>query len=197
MFKSPDGILLHYANQFIAQSSYSQAKFIHDLLLPALIEAGLEKPEDHKTADEYETWRSAKVRQINGILNGHTNMPLRWVWCWLDVLPAPYGPEARKEFLAQADLLGISLAGVIHGKSNIANLPQIFREVADVMDAGALVAADGVYDDKDDTEQLKKLSNELADVIEHCMRELFALRAATDISDTRGGKIVKMCESTK
>ncbi|MCS6272601.1 hypothetical protein G3489_23355 [Shewanella baltica] len=191
---SPDNILLIYANKFIANSSFSQAKFIHDLLLPALIEAGLEKPEDHKTADEYESWRSAKVRQINGILNGHTNMPLRWVWCWLDVLPAPYGPEARKEFLSQANLVGISLAGVINGKSNIANLPQIFREVADVMDAGALVAADGVYNDKDDPEQLKKLSNELADVIEHCMRELFALNAATDISATRGGKIVKMCE---
>ncbi|MGI2068129.1 hypothetical protein [Shewanella glacialipiscicola] len=194
MINSPDYILLSYANKFIANSSFSQAKFIHDLLLPALIEAGLEKPEDHKTADEYESWRSAKVRQINGILNGHTNMPLRWVWCWLDVLPAPYGPEARKEFLSQANLVGISLAGVINGKSNIANLPQIFREVADVMDAGALVAADGVYNEKDDPEQLKKLSNELADVIEHCMRELFALSAATDISDTRGGKIVKMCE---
>lgn len=194
MINSPDNILLSYANKFIANSSFSQAKFIHDLLLPALIEAGLEKPEDHKTADEYESWRSAKVRQINAILNGHTNMPLRWVWCWLDVLPAPYGPEARKEFLSQANLVGISLAGVINGKSNMANLPQIFREVADVMDAGALVASDGVYDHKDEPEQLKKLSNELADVIEHCMRELFALNAATDISDTRGGKIVKMCE---
>lgn len=194
MVNSPDNVLLNYANKFIANSSFSQAKFIHDLLLPALIEAGLEKPEDHKTADEYESWRSAKVRQLNAILNGHTNMPLRWVWCWLDVLPAPYGPEARKEFLSQANLVGISLAGVTNGKSNMANLPQIFREVADVMDAGALVAADGVYDHKDDPEQLKKLSNELADVIEHCMRELFALSAATDISDTRGGKIVKMCE---
>jgi hypothetical protein len=194
VINSPDNILLSYANKFIANSSFSQAKFIHDLLLPALIEAGLEKPEDHKTADEYESWRSAKVRQINAILNGHTNMPLRWVWCWLDVLPAPYGPEARKEFLSQANLVGISLAGVINGKSNMANLPQIFREVADVMDAGALVASDGVYDHKDEPEQLKKLSNELADVIEHCMRELFALNAATDISDTRGGKIVKMCE---
>lgn len=196
MRKSPDAILLHHANQFIAQSSYSQAKFIHDLLLPALIEAGLEKPEDHKTADEYETWRSAKVRHINGILNGHTNVPLRWLWCWLDVLPAPYGPAARKELLAQGNLLDISLNGIALGTPG-ADLPQLFREVADVMNAGALVAADGKYDHNDDPEQLRQLSDELADVIEKSVAELLALQKVVDLTGTRGGMIVQMCKSTK
>lgn len=196
MHKSPDAILLHHANQFIAQSSYSQAKFIHDLLLPALIDAGLEKPEDHKTADEYETWRSAKVRHINGILNGHTNVPLRWLWCWLDVLPAPYGAAARKELLAQGNLMDISLPAMNHLIPG-ADLPQLFREVADVMTAGALVAADGKYDHNDAPEQLRTLSDELADVIEKSLAELLALEKVVDLTDTRGGMFVQMCKSTK
>ncbi|EGR0992898.1 hypothetical protein ABCL21_004487 [Vibrio parahaemolyticus] len=197
MKKSPDVILLHYANQFIANSSYSQSKFIHDLLLPALIDAGLEKPEEHKTADEYETWRSAKVRHINGILNGHTNVPLRWLWCWLEVLPEPYGPDARKELLSQANLLDISLAGLNGKVTNRADLPKLFREVADVMEAGAAVAADGRYDQHDSPEQLRTLSDELTDVIELCLVELFAINQAVDLSGTRGGVIVEMCKSTK
>ena len=197
MKKSPDAILLHYANQFIANSSYSQSKFIHDLLLPALIDAGLEKPEEHKTADEYETWRSAKVRHINGILNGHTNVPLRWLWCWLEVLPEPYGPDARKELLSQANLLDISLAGLNGKVTNRADLPKLFREVADVMEAGAAVAADGRYDQHDSPEQLRTLSDELTDVIELCLVELFAINQAVDLSGTRGGVIVEMCKSTK
>ncbi|HAS6505816.1 TPA: hypothetical protein GRR52_23840 [Vibrio parahaemolyticus] len=197
MKKSPDAILLHYANQFIANSSYSQSKFIHDLLLPALIDAGLEKPEEHKTADEYETWRSAKVRHINGILNGHTNVPLRWLWCWLEVLPEPYGPAARKELLSQANLLDISLAGLNGKVTNRADLPKLFREVADVMEAGAAVAADGRYDQHDSPEQLRTLSDELTDVIELCLVELFAINQAVDLSGTRGGVIVEMCKSTK
>ncbi|OOI04735.1 hypothetical protein BIW16_07700 [Vibrio sp. OULL4] len=197
MKKSPDVILLHYANQFIANSSYSQSKFIHDLLLPALIDAGLEKPEEHKTADEYETWRSAKVRHINGILNGHTNVPLRWLWCWLEVLPEPYGPDARKELLSQANLLDISLAGLNGKVTNRADLPKLFREVADVMEAGAAVAADGRYDQHDSPEQLCTLSDELTDVIELCLVELFAINQAVDLSGTRGGVIVEMCKSTK
>ncbi|MBE4177993.1 hypothetical protein HJ001_22990 [Vibrio parahaemolyticus] len=191
MKKSPDAILLHYANQFIANSSYSQSKFIHDLLLPALIDAGLEQPEEHKTADEYETWRSAKVRHINGILNGHTNVPLRWLWCWLEVLPEPYGPDARKELLSQANLLDISLAGLNGKVTNRADLPKLFREVADVMEAGAAVAADGRYDQHDSPEQLRTLSDEL------CLVELFAINQAVDLSGTRGGVIVEMCKSTK
>ncbi|HGS4937017.1 TPA: hypothetical protein ACMDTC_004321 [Vibrio parahaemolyticus] len=197
MKKSPDVILLHYANQFIANSSYSQSKFIHDLLLPALIDAGLEKPEEHKTADEYETWRSAKVRHINGILNGHTNVPLRWLWCWLEVLPEPYGQDARKELLSQANLLDISLAGLNGKVTNRADLPKLFREVADVMEAGAAVAADGRYDQHDSPEQLRTLSDELTDVIELCLVELFAINQAVDLSGTRGGVIVEMCKSTK
>lgn len=195
--KSPDSILLHHANQFIAQSSYSQAKFIHDLILPALIDAGLEKLEDHKTADEYETWRSSKVRHINGILNGHTNLPLRWLWVWLDVLPSPYGPAARKELLAQGGLLDITLAGLNGKVTNRADLPQLFREMADVMDAGAAVAADGKYDSNDDPKQLHSLGDELTDVVELCLAELFAINQAADLSGTRGSVIVQMCKSTK
>lgn len=197
MLKSPDAILLHYANQFIAQSSYSQSKFIHDLLLPALIDEGLEKPEDHKTADEYETWRSSKVRHINSILNGHTNVPLRWLWCWLDVLPAPYGPAARKELLAQGKVLDITLSSLNGKVTNRSDLASLFREVADVMEAGAKVAADGRYDRHDDDEQLRVLSDELTDVIELCMVELFSINQAVDLSGTRGGVIVDMCNSTK
>ncbi|HAV1510724.1 TPA: hypothetical protein JG810_004490 [Vibrio parahaemolyticus] len=167
------------------------------MLLPALIDAGLEKPEEHKTADEYETWRSAKVRHINGILNGHTNVPLRWLWCWLEVLPEPYGPDARKELLSQANLLDISLAGLNGKVTNRADLPKLFREVADVMEAGAAVAADGRYDQHDSPEQLRTLSDELTDVIELCLVELFAINQAVDLSGTRGGVIVEMCKSTK
>jgi len=197
LHKSPDSVLLHYANQFLAQSSYSQAKFIHDLLLPALIDAGLEKPEDHKTADEYESWRVAKVRQINSILHGHTNIPLRWLWVWLDVLPAPYGVDARKDLLAQGGLLDITLAGLNGKVTNRADLPQLFREMADVMDAGAAVAADGKYDSNDDPKQLRSLGDELTDVVELCLAELFAINQAADLSGTRGGVIVQMCKPTK
>lgn len=197
LHKSPDAILLHYANQFITQSSYSQAKFIHDLLLPALIDAGLEKPEDHKTADEYETWRSAKVRQINSILNGHTNVPMRWLWCWLKSLPEPYGPDARRELLAQGGLMDINMSGMAGRITNRADLPQLFREVADVMEAAAVVAADGKYDSNDDPKQLRSLGDELTDVIELCLAELFAINQAADLSGTRGGVIIQMCKSTK
>lgn len=197
MKKSPESILLDAANQFIANSSYSQSKFIHDLLLPALVEEGLEEPGEYKTGDEYEAWRIAKVRQMNGILNGHTNVPLRWVWCWLDVLPEPYGSDARKEFLSQAHVLNISLSGFNGRLTNRADLPKLFREVADVMEAGAEVAADGRYDRNDDPEQLKTLGSELTDVIELCLAEIFAINQAVDLSGTRGGLIVEMCKSTK
>jgi len=195
--KSPDAILLHHANEFIAQSSYSQAKFIHELLLPALVSKGLEKPEEHKTADEYITWHSAKVRQVNGILNGNTNVPMRWLWAWLEVLPEPYGSNARKELLSQGGVLDISLSGMVNNITNKADLPQLFREVADVMEAGAIVAADGKYDANDDPDQLRVLSDELTDVVELCLAQLFLINQTVDLSDTRGGVIVQMCKSTK
>jgi hypothetical protein len=195
--KSPEDVLLHHARQLIANSSYSQAKFIHDLLLPALIDAGLEKPEDHRTADEYESWRSAKVRQMNSIINGHTNLPLRWLWVWLDVLPEPYGAAARKEVLAQGGALSVDLSCLEGRTTNRSDLPRLFREVADVMEAGADVAADGKYDHKDDCEELQALGNELTDVIELCVAELLAVNQATDLSGTRAGVIVKMFKSTK
>ncbi|HGS4463237.1 TPA: hypothetical protein ACMDND_003145 [Vibrio metschnikovii] len=197
MKQSPDAVLLHYANQFIANSSYSQSKFIHNLLLPALEEAGLEQPGEYKTGDEYDAWRSSKVRHINGILNGHTNLPLRWLWCWMSVLPEPYGSKARKELFAQANVLDVCLSSLSGKVTNRADLPLLLREMADVMEAGSAVAADGKYDSHDSPEQLIALSNELTDVVERCVVELFSINQAVDLSGTRGGVIVEMCKSTK
>ncbi len=197
MKKSPEQILLEQARSLIANSNMSQANFIHDLLLPQLIEEGLEKPEDHKTADEYETWRSAKVRQINSIINGHTNVPLRWLWVWLKVLPKPYGPAARKEILSQAGVLDISLAGINAPSAKRSDLPNLFREVADVMEKGAVVAADGIYDHTDDPRALMDLSNELMDVLELCINEIYCIDKAVSLAGTRAGVVVSMLKSTK
>lgn len=191
LHNSPEAILLKYANDFIAQSNFSQAKFIHELLLPALIECGLEKPGDYTTGDEYENWRISKVRQMNAILRGHTNLPMRWMWVWLDVLPAPYGPSARKELLAQGSVLDVSI-DCSKQSAKRADLAQLFREVADVMEAGAVVAADGKYDANDSPEQLLSLSNELTDVVELCVGELHAIGEVIDLSGKRGGVVVKI-----
>ncbi len=69
--------------------------------------------------------------------------------------------------------------------------------MADVMEAGSVVAADGKYDSHDSPEQLIALSNELTDVVERCVVELFSINQAVDLSGTRGGVIVEMCKSTK
>lgn len=200
MNSSPDEVLLKHTNQFIAQSSFSQAKFVHDLLLPALIDAELEQPDDYKTAEDYEKWRSAKVRQINSILNGHTKIPLRWLWCWLDVLPSPYGDAARKELFAQGNALDISIQaiGAVKAKKSArADIPKLIREMADVMEASAVVAADGQYDDDDSPTQLRCLADEITDVIELCLTELLSINEASDLSGTRAGVIVEMCKTTK
>lgn len=191
---APDEIVLRHTKDLIANSNYSQAKFVHDLLLPALLEKGLESSTDHRTADEYEYWRSAKVRQINNIINQNTNLPLRWLWVWLDVLPEPYGSRARKEFLASGGVSDISLDVPVE-KVGKADLPNIFREIADVMEAGAIVAADGRYDSQDDPEQLLKLSNELTDVIEAAANELIAIDKARSLKGSRAGVVVQMVKS--
>lgn len=188
---SPEAILLDHANKFIANSNYSQSMFIHTLLLPSLINSKLEKPEDHKTGDEYLAWHTAKIRQVNSILNGHTRLPARWLWVWLDVLPEPYGSDARKELFAQGDSLDVSLSGLNVNESASADLPTLMREMADVLQAGSLVAADGKYDSNDDPEELKKLSNELTDVMEHCLSQILSINKAVDLSGTRAGVIVK------
>lgn len=197
MKKSPEQILLEHARSMIANSNISQANFIHDLLLPQLIEEGLEKPEDHKTADEYETWRSAKVRQINSIINGHTNVPLRWLWVWLKVLPKPYGSAARKEILSQAGVIDVSLTCLNAPTAKRSDLPNLFREVADVMEKGAVVAADGIYDHTDDPSALMDLSNELMDVLELCINEIHCIDKAVSLEGTRAGVVVSMLKSTK
>ena len=201
---SPDHILLHYTNQLIAQSNLSQSNFVHELLLPALIKAGLEKQEDHRTADEYLKWHTSKIRQVNGILNGHINIPLRWLWCWLEVLPEPYGSAARKELLAQGGIVDVSVGDVsgqlvidIDQVTNKADIPTFMREAADVMAASAAVAADGVYDGKDNPEELKTLADELSDVISHAMTELAAIGKVVDLSGGRANGIVQMLNSTK
>jgi len=156
MNKSPQQVLLEQTNLLIANSNISQAKFVHDLLLPTLIDAGLEEPDDHKTADEYEKWRAAKVRQINSILNGNTNIPLSWLWCWVDVLPNPYKAYARQEILALGGQLSVNSEGIsnlVSGGSHRTTLPSLFREVADVMEAAAEVVSDGVIDHNDDPEK--------------------------------------------
>lgn len=201
---SPDQILLHYTNQLIAQSNFSQSNFVHELLLPALIKAGLEKQEDHRTADEYLKWHTGKIRQINGILNGNFNIPLRWLWCWMNVLPEPYGSSARKELLAQGGILDVSVADVsgqlvidMDQATNAADLPTFMRETADVLAAGAAVAADGVYDSNDDPEQLKALADELTDVISHSITQLMAINKVVDLSVGRASAIVQMLKTTK
>ena len=196
MNKTPDEILLHHAEQYLKQGCTSQAKFVHEDLLPSLIKAGIEKQEDHKTADEYEKWHSAKVRQINSILNRKTNMPMSWMWCWLDALPAPYGTEARAELLAQGGVMAVTLPRR-RAMQKRADLPQLFREVSDVMEAGAVVAADGKYDAGDDPGQLVTLASELTDVVQHCVGEMLAVAEAVDLSGTRAYPIVQMCKATK
>lgn len=200
----PDQILLHHTNQLISQSSLSQSNFVHELLLPALTKAGLEKQDDHRTADEYSAWHSAKVRQVNSILNGNTNIPLRWLWCWLEVLPEPYGSAARKELLAQGGVLDVSVEDVsgqlvidMDQVTNKADIPTFMREAADVMTAAASVAADGVYDSNDDPEQLKALADELSDVVTNAMTQLASIGQVVDLSGGRANAIVQMLKTTK
>lgn len=194
MTKAPDQILLEVTNDFLSNSSYSQAQFAHELLLPRLTEAGIEKQESHRTADEYGKWRSSKVRQMSSILKGKVNVPLRWVWAWLDVLPEPYGTEAKNEFLAAGGVMNIALGLVREAKENKASLPDLMREVADCMEKGALVAADGVYDDQDEPSQLISLADEFSDVIQLCLGEVLKISNVVDLSNNRSGAIVKMCK---
>lgn len=201
---APDYILLHHTNQLIAQSNLSQSNFVHELLLPALIKAGLEKQDDHRTAAEYLKWHTSKIRQINGILNGHTNIPLRWLWCWLEVLPEPYGVDARKGLLAQGGVLDVSVENVsgqlevdLNQVTNKADLPSFMREVADVMAAGASVAADGVYDSDDNPKELRALAEELSDVVSNSVTQLMAISKVVDLTDCRASALVQMLKSTK
>jgi len=186
-----DQILLDETHSFIQHSNYSQAKFVHDLLLPALVESGLEQPVAHKTADEYEAWRSGKVRNINNILNQKTNFPLKWLWVWLAVLPAPYGPNARKHILALGGAADVSPGLSLCGPSN-SDLPGLLREAADVLAAGAVVAADGKYDSNDSPEELHTLSNEITDVIEAALAELAKIDQAVSLDGRRGGVVLKL-----
>lgn len=192
--KAPDLVLLDCTKEFLSNSSYSQAQFTHELLLPRLIEVGIEKQEDHKTADEYEAWRSAKVRQMNGILNGHTNVPLRWIWAWIEVLPEPYGTKTKNEFLSSGGVMNIALGRLSDSNDRKANLPDLMREVADCMEKGVVVAADGMYDEKDDPKQLVELADEFSDVVQLCLGEILKISNVVDLSNNRSGTIVKMCK---
>ncbi len=191
LHNSPDEILLYYANQMIANSSCSQSKFVHELLLPALTESGVVEDDEPKTAEDYEKWRSAKVRQINSVLNGKTKIPLCWLWPWLDVLPEPYGSKARKDFFAQAGVMDVSPVDMEVAEYK-ADLPSLFREVADVMSAGSGVAADGKYDSDDSPEELLALANEIVDVVEVSFKQLLALSAAVDLTNERASIFVQM-----
>lgn len=182
---SPDEILLRFANKYISNSNVSQSNFIHDKLLPSLTDNGIEKPVDHKTADEYLAWRSAKVKQINSVLNGKTNLPLKWLWCWIDVLPEPYRSDARKELFAQTGVLDVS---VPQGNGD-ANIPKFIREASDVMTASSEVAADGKYDKKDDPVKLLKLADELSDVVNQTITEILSIGKTINLTGTAAGII--------
>lgn len=195
-FISPDTVLLHYTKEFLAKSSFSQATFLHDKLLPALAEAGIEQPEEHTVADEYETWRANRVRYMNSILNGRHAVPARWIWVWLNVLPAPYGIDARAELLALGNVLEIS-GQFPTDNNNRADLAGIMREMADVMEAGAAVAADGIYDNQDDKTKLQKLADELTDVITCCASEIAAIGKVVPLDGRRSSPIAQMCKPTK
>jgi hypothetical protein len=188
---SIESVLLAQTNGLIANSNISQASFVHELLLPGLINAGLEQQGQYHTAAEYEKWHGNKVRQINNVLNKKTNVPARWVTVWLSVLPAPYGPAARKQILNLMGALDLPNLSSLSKQSENADLASLLREVADVMEAGAGAAADGKYDSNDDPGSLRKLSDELVDVLEHSIGQLFAIGQAVDLQDERAGLVLK------
>lgn len=188
---SIEKILLVKTNEFIANSNASQSSFIHELLFPALTRSGLEQPGQYHTSDEYLTWQSTKVRHINRVVTGKTNVPARWVNVWLSVLPAPYNTDARQQILGLMGALDLPDLSEMPIPAAPANIAKLLREVADVMMVGAAAAADGVYDEKDDPEELKNLSNELVDVIEASISEILAINRVVDLTDTRANLVIK------
>jgi|GEM_PF-3301356 len=184
-------ILRIQTKKFLANSNFSQANFVHESLLPVLIKLGLEQPGQFTTAIEYEKWHSNKVRQINNVLNDTTNVPARWINVWLSALPAPYGTDARKQILNLMGALDLPDLSSLQIPVAQAYIGQLLREVADVMTTGASAAADGVYDAKDDPQELKQLSNELVDVIEASIGQLLAIHKVVNLTTTRAGLIVQ------
>ncbi|MEZ9525696.1 hypothetical protein [Enterovibrio norvegicus] len=176
-----ESVLLHHTKAMIANSSLSQSAFICELLFPALTKHGIEKPDEYRTADEYDAWVAAKRRQLSSIMNGHTNVPAKWVNVWMECLPVPYGPAARADLLAVMGVMDISLQPLSGGITKRSSLPALLRETAQVLDASADVMADGQYDENDDPDALNNTADELLDVIELCLCEVMKINQVTPL----------------
>lgn len=189
--KLPDDILLDATNSYLSHSSCSQAKFIHDLLMPALVEQGIETAGEYTTAEEYDKWRSTQTKAINTMLNHNRHVPVRWLKVWLDVLPDPYCSEARSELMATLGVVDVQLPSLGDDGGTRADLAGILRQVADMMEAGAVPAADGRYDQKDSTADLIRLANELTEGVSGMLREIVAISHAADLSETPAGIVLQ------
>lgn len=115
-----DQIIIRETIDWLNTSSWTIDRFASDLLLPALMAAGIEEPKQElNDFDSYARWKNAKGQQIGRILRNAQPFPLAWKWVWLECLPSERQNKARKELFALAGALDINLAQMFRSPSEI------------------------------------------------------------------------------
>lgn len=174
-------IVLQYTNHWFAHSEWSIERFAYELLAPALVAAKL--VEDDLEQTDGEAWtrqRKAWATRVGRIFNGTSPFPLEWKWVWVNVLPAEYAAQIRRDCL---ELIGVlDIRAPIVGPGNIsptqANLGEVIHEFGSFVQA-ATPAHDGRYCLEDDPKAVDHMLREGADVVSALVTELLAVSAGT------------------
>lgn len=182
--RTEDDVIIDCTNRAIRETSLTLDLFSAHTLVPALENAGILEYNKFDTTDDYTRWRTRSGVQFHRVMRGTTKFPMAWKWPWVDSLPEPYKTECRRELFSLAGALDIPLPTYepfsTPGGSK-SRLSQIMLEFSEVM-AAAAPAQDGMIDDADNKESLKKYADEMLDVIEELERERRAISSIVDIS---------------
>lgn len=180
--KTEDQVIIAYTNEVLLNSKLSLDKFASDRLVPALEADGVIEKSNILDADQYTHWRSKNCMQFHRVMRGTLKFPLSWKWSWIGVLPEPYQSNCRRELLALAGVLDVPVPsfGLNCAGSAQSHLPSLMKEFSEMVAASA-PAHDGMLDDADALDLVRRYAHEILDVVEAGERELKAIEKGTGL----------------
>lgn len=186
--RTEDQAIIDYTRRWFENSRESIESFATNLLIPALEDAGLADV-DHdsveSSASAYTRWRRAVSMRVGRIIRGDQLFPLAWKWVWIGCLPPEYQLELRRELMAMAGSLYVSIPtfSTAPGQSDQssrakAQLHRLSQEFGELLQ-NAQPAHNGRYDINDDPCAVDRMMKEAIDLVEVVLSEVAAVSRGT------------------
>jgi len=178
-------IVLGHTAQWFQNSEMSMERFAHDLLAPALEDAGLiERAQRPQDAEAFTKARKAWRQRVDRLFNGSQPFPLEWKWVWISCIAEPFRTEIANDLQIMAGMVPVvrpELRAVNGVESTRARIAQVMIEVGEFFQAAAEPAGDGRYcrDDRAAASEMIEKGLEAAGAI---LTELHALAAGAGVN---------------